>query len=161
MEISEAIHALAGRQPLPVVVGTVTATDGSTADIQPLDEAAAPLVGIDLNVGPSAALSFRPEVGAVALVLLDSPSSGFVVGTSRGRIVMNGGELGPLVKTEALRAQLDKMTARIDGIIDAVKNGKPTPQDGGAGLQTSITAALERLTDKEDFSDIADDNITH
>ncbi len=161
MDIREAIHNLAGVRHSQVAVGTVTATDGTKADIQPLDETSAPLLGIDLSVGETAALSYHPEVGAVVLVVLDTPTSGFVIGASRGKIVMNGGELGALIKIDELRAQLDKMTARIDGIIDAIKNGKPTPQDGGAGLQTTIISALAKLNDKEDFGDIADNNITH
>lgn len=161
MDIREAIRNIAGAPAPTVVVGTVTATDGATADIQPLDQTAAPLLGIDLSVGETAALSYHPEVGAVVLVVLDTPTSGFVIGASRGKIVMNGGELGALIKIDELRAQLDKMTARIDGIIDAIKNGKPAPQDGGAGLQTTIISALAKLNDKEDFGDIADNNITH
>ena len=161
MDIREAIHNLAGVRHSQVAVGTVTATDGTKADIQPLDETSAPLLGIDLSVGETAALSYHPEVGAVVLVVLDTPTSGFVIGASRGKIVMNGGELGALIKIDELRAQLDKMTARIDGIIDAIKNGKPTPQDGGAGLQTTIISALAKLNDKEDFGDIADNNITY
>ena len=161
MDIREAIHNLAGVRHSQVAVGTVTATDGTKGDIHPLDETSAPLLGIDLSVGETAALSYHPEVGAVVLVVLDTPTSGFVIGASRGKIVMNGGELGALIKIDELRAQLDKMTARIDGIIDAIKNGKPTPQDGGAGLQTTIISALAKLNDKEDFGDIADNNITH
>lgn len=161
MDIREAIHNLAGVRHSQVAVGTVTATDGTKADIQPLDETSAPLLGIDLSVGETAALSYHPEVGAVVLVVLDTPTSGFVIGASRGKIVMNGGELGALIKIDELRVQLDKMTARIDGIIDAIKNGKSTPQDGGAGLQTTIISALAKLNDKEDFGDIADNNITH
>ena len=161
MDIREAIHNLAGARLSQVVVGTVIATDGTEADIQPLDETSAPLLGIDLSVGETAALSYRPEVGAVVLVLLDTPTTGFVIAASRGKIVMNGGSLGALIKIDELRAQLDKMTARIDGIIDALKSAKPSPQDGGAALQTTTIAALDRLTDKEDFGDIADNNITH
>ena len=161
MDIREAIYTLAGHQPFPAVVGTVTRSDDQTADIQPLDPTAAPLLGINLNVGETAALSYRPEVGAMVLVLLDTPTSGFVVAASSGKIVMNGGELGALVKIAELRTQLDKMTARIDGIIDALKNSATGAQDGGAAYKTAITAALSKLTDKEDFGNIADDNITH
>lgn len=161
MDIRTAIESLRGSDPAVVVVGTVTAANSQTVDIQPLDETAAPLLGIDLNVGQVGAISYRPEVGAVVLLLLDSPTTGFVVGMSRGRIVLNGGEQGALIKIDELRTQLNKITARIDGIIDAIKNGVATPQDGGAGLQTTIVAALSQLTDKEDFTNIDDENITH
>ena len=161
MDIRQAIRSLAGQQTTQVIVGTVTATDGHTADIQPLDPTAAPLLRVDLSVGQTAALSYRPEVGATVLALLDTPATGFVIAASKGKIVLNGGELGPLVKIHELQTQLQKMTARIDGIIDALRGAKPTPQDGGAALQATTAAALAALTDKEDFSNLADHSVTH
>ena len=35
---------------------------------------------------------------------------------------MNGGENGGMINAETLKAQLDKMTKRIDTIIDALNN---------------------------------------
>lgn len=60
-----------------------------------------------------------------------------------------------------LRRQLDTMTKRIDGIISAIKGGIPVAQDGGTALQKSIVAALDTITDKEDFSDIENKQIKH
>lgn len=161
MDIRTAIRNIAGTTPPPIVLGTVLRTDGVTLDLQPLDSDAPPLLGIDLQIGDTAALSFAPEVGALAVVVLDTDQTGFVLGTSKGKIVLNGGENGALIKIEELQNQLSKMTARIDGIIDAIKKATPTPQDGGAGLQATMVASLASLTDKEDFSNINDDNITH
>ena len=62
----------------------------------------------------------------------------------------------PKISANDFKTQLDKMTARIDGIIDAIKNGVPTPQDGGAALQQTIVASLEQLTDKENFNTLSD-----
>ena len=76
-------------------------------------------------------------------------------------IAMNGGGNGGLCITPELSAQLGKMTARIDGIIDAINNGVTVPQDGGAALQTSIKAGLAAIVDKEDFANIENDKITH
>jgi len=72
-----------------------------------------------------------------------------------------GDQFGGLVKIEELVKNLDKLTARVDGIIDAIKNGVPIPTDGGAGLQTTIKAALALLVDKEDFTTIENENIKH
>lgn len=159
MDIREAISTLAGRQPSPIVVGTVTRTDGLTADIQPLDSNAAPLLAIDLGVGDPAAIGFLPDVGATVVVVMDSPTTGFVVGMRRGRLTLNGGGHGPMVIHDELRTQLEKMSRRIDGIIDALK-GCGTDTYGGA-LQAGIATGLARITDKEDFGHMADNDITH
>jgi hypothetical protein len=55
------------------------------------------------------------------------------------------------------------MTARIDGIIDAITNAVPAPSgmDGGAALQTSMIANLETIIDKENFSSIENKKINH
>lgn len=60
-----------------------------------------------------------------------------------------------------LRRQLDTMTKRIDGIISAIKGGIPVAQDGGTALQKSIVAALDTITDREDFSNIENEQIKH
>lgn len=56
---------------------------------------------------------------------------------------------------------LDKMTKRIDGIIEAIKNSTPVAQDGGASMKASIVASLNTLTEKEDFSKIENEKIRH
>ena len=53
------------------------------------------------------------------------------------------------------------MSKRIDGIIDALNKAVPTPQDGGAGLQTTIKTKLATILEKEDFSDIENTTIKH
>lgn len=159
MDIREAISTLAGRQPSPIVVGTVTRADGQTADIQPLDPSAAPLLGIDLGVGDTAAIGFRPEAGATVVAVMDSPTTGFVVGMSRGRLTLNGGGNGPMVVHDELRGQLEKLSRRVDGIIDALRNcGADTY---GGALQAGIAAGLAQITEKEDFGHMADNDITH
>lgn len=72
----------------------------------------------------------------------------------------NGGALGGLTKTQELKTQLDKVTARIDGIISAITNGVPIPQDGGVGYQTTMVELLDMLIDVEDFNSIENEKIT-
>lgn len=78
-----------------------------------------------------------------------------------GKIEINGGDNGGMCNTPELKTQLDKLTARVDGIIDALKNGTTGTQDGGAAYKASVVAALQALTDKENFNDIEDTKITH
>lgn len=79
-------------------------------------------------------------------------------------VVFNGGTLGGLVKVGELSTNLGKVTARIDGIIAAIKEGKATAQDGGAGLLASILTKLKEIekdTSKEDFSNIENTKVKH
>lgn len=55
-----------------------------------------------------------------------------------------------------LKTQLNKMSARIDGIIDAIKNGVCLKQDGGESLQKTIVTALPTSEDKENFNTLFD-----
>lgn len=78
-------------------------------------------------------------------------------------IIINDGKNGGLANTPELSTQLGKLTARVDGIINAINNGVPASgaADGGAGLQTSIKTLLVQITDKEDFSGIEDETVKH
>lgn len=60
-----------------------------------------------------------------------------------------------------LKSQLEKMSKRIDCIIDAIKNAVAVPQDGGTGLQKTMVAALATLVDKENFGQMIDSKIKH
>ncbi len=62
----------------------------------------------------------------------------------------------PKIEVNDFKTQLKKMTARIDGIIDAITNGIPQTDYSGAALQQSIVASLEQLTDKENFNTLSD-----
>lgn len=83
------------------------------------------------------------------------------VSSTDGTISLNGDSYGGLCKTQELKSQLDKATARIDGIIDALKNSATGSQDGGATYKTNITLALAQLVDKEDYSNIESDSVKH
>lgn len=53
-----------------------------------------------------------------------------------------------------LKTQLNKMSARIDGIIDALNNCGSN--NYGGALQAKIVTALKELTDKENFNTLFD-----
>lgn len=137
-----------------------------------------PLTCTSINFGY---LKVTPTLDSIAIVTLANGADNapffiafsevdeitLTIGESTVRIntdvwVFNGGTLGGLTKTQELKTQLDKVTARIDGIIDAINNGVPSPgaADGGAALQTSIKAALALLVNVEDFSNIENEKIT-
>ena len=72
-----------------------------------------------------------------------------------------GGHNGGLCITPKLVENLNKLTARVDGIIDALTNSATTPNDGGSAYKAAIVTALSSLTDKEDFSAIENTCICH
>ena len=95
-----------------------------------------------------------PKVGSLV--------SGIATADLRDVLIVSFSEIDEVIikatkiSANDFKTQLDKMTARIDGIIDAIKNGVPTPQDGGTALQQTIVASLEQLTDKENFNTLSD-----
>lgn len=54
------------------------------------------------------------------------------------------------------KTQLDKLSARVDKIIDAIKNGVPKTDYTGAALQESIVLNLPKAADKENFNTLFD-----
>ncbi len=80
-----------------------------------------------------------------------------------GEVIYNDGNFGGLVKINELKSQLEKMTGRIDKIIEAINSGKPAigSADGGSALLTTIKTGLLKITSKEDFCNIEDEKIKH
>lgn len=77
------------------------------------------------------------------------------------QVKFNDGENGGLAITPGLVSNLGKLTARVDGIINAITNAAVTAGDGGAVLKTNIVTALSALSDKEDFTAIENTKIVH
>lgn len=78
---------------------------------------------------------------------------------AKTKIKFNDGSFGGITKTKELKKQLDKQTKRIDGIINALNNASPDSSTGT--FKTSLTPLLQRITDKEDFSNIENTKIEH
>ena len=72
-----------------------------------------------------------------------------------------GSDLGGVIKADELRTQLARLTARVDGIMNALRNSPTAPNDGGSAYRAGITAALNALTNREDFSAIASEKVFH
>lgn len=103
-----------------------------------------------------------PKENSMVMVVIRGNSQGFVVMVEEvEEVIIRGGENGGLIKIGELVENLDKMTKRIDGIIEAIKNSTPVAQDGGTSMKASIVASLNTLTEKEDFSKIENEKIRH
>lgn len=75
------------------------------------------------------------------------------------KTVWNGGSETTANATN-LKQELTKMSARIDGIIQAITASAVAPMDGGATYKANMAAAVSALQ-KENFSQMIDDKIKH
>ena len=144
------------------IICKVSEVSGEVAELAPLNGDAS-LFDVKLLAGTSATpLLITPVVGSTVIATFLSKDTAFISLYSEIESVqIMGDQFGGLIKIEELIKNLDKLTARVDGIIDAIKNGVPIPTDGGAGLQTTIKVALALLVDKEDFTTMENENIKH
>ena len=125
------------------------------------DEDDLPYYDVLLGVGM---MAVKPVKGTECLIAIleGNEATAFLLYANEAELIeFNQGLNGGLANTPELKTQLEKLTARVDGIIDAIKNGVPGASDGGAALLTSIKTGLASITDKEDFSEIEDSKITH
>lgn len=144
------------------IICKVSEVSGEVAELAPLNGDAS-LFDVKLLAGTSETpLLITPVVGSTVIATFLSKDTAFISLYSEIESVqIMGDQFGGLVKIEELVKNLGKLTARVDGIIDAIKNGVPIPQDGGVGLQTTIKLALALLVDKEDFTTMENENIKH
>jgi hypothetical protein len=165
-----AIRDIAGKKDPATYICRVTSVNGASCDVVRVgDEKQIRDVRLNATILEGDGLVITPVVDSVALVTTIDGYKWFVSQYSEiekiilnvDGIIINGGENGGLCITPALTGELEKMTARIDGIIDAINNAVATPQDGGLGLQTTMKAKLATLLDKEDFSEIENKKIKH
>jgi len=156
------------------VMGTVDSVDSSnrTCIVSPSD--GSPTLNdvsleADYDESESKGFYIVPAVGSNVIVTFKSKDYGYLsawteidnIVAKQGKWVFNDGSNGGLTITPELKTQLDKLTARVDGIIDAIKNGVPVAQDGGAALQATQTILLDLIVNKEDFSNIENEDVKH
>lgn len=157
-EIKEALRSIVlGRQGWQYFNAEVVSTNGETSTIK---VGSLSLTGVRNAASANGdALNVKISPTAGSTVLVADLSGGemrelaIIAYSKIDSIVLDGGSLGGLVKGMELKTQLDKMSARIDGIADALKNSATAAQDGGAVYKAAIVAAIAGL-DKEDFANI-------
>lgn len=140
----------------------VSIDSDNLAELEPLN-GDPNLLGVRLIAGASETpLLITPVIGSAVIATFLSRNTAFISLYSEIESVeIRGGDLGGLVKVEELKSELAKLTARVDGIISAINNGVPVPTDGGTALQTTIKAALALIVNKEDFTNIENENVKH
>ena len=110
------------------------------------------LPAVDYDGGP------KLKEGDAALY---TASGGWVICRDDGTVELFGKDLGGIIKVDELKSQLAKLTARVDGIMNALKNSPTVAQDGGSSYKASIVGVLSAIASKEDFSSIASDKVFH
>ena len=94
-------------------------------------------------------------------VSLYTAAGGWVICRDDGTVELFGKDLGGVIKVDALVKQLAFLTARVDGIMNALRSSPTAPNDGGSTYRAGITSALNAIANKEDFSNIASDKVFH
>jgi len=91
---------------------------------------------------------------------LYTQEGGWIIARNNGTLELFGTDAGGIVKAAELKTQLDKLSARVDGIINALNSSPVTPTDGGASFKAGIVAALAALV-KENFSNLESEKVLH
>lgn len=76
-------------------------------------------------------------------------------------IIINGGELGGLVKIEELTKRLNAIEKDLNNVKNAFKQWVVAPNDGGAALKTAAATWAGQTITETKQSDIEDEKIRH
>lgn len=141
---------------------TVTAVDGSTCTVEPLN-GDAPINRVKLSAGETdTGFILTPVVDSVVLVVFSSKTRAFVSMCSDVETVsIRGEENGGVVIAPELKTQLERMTERIDALADALNN---TAADSSSGtFKASLTPGMAAFSalPSEDFKNIENENVKH
>ena len=107
----------------------------------------------------------KPKVGS--LVLVADISEGkmrdliVLLQEETDEIVINGGELGGLVKIEELTEKINTIEKDLNNVKNAFKQWVVAPNDGGAALKTATATWASQTIQETKKSDIEDDKIRH
>lgn len=144
------------------VICTVKSVEFPTCTVQPLDDEIE-IDGIRLVADDVQKCVIPvPTIDSIVIVSFLDDSNGFVslLGEIES-IGLRGDEFNGLIKIDELVKQLNIVTDRIDTIYNAINQGVTAAQDGGAALLGSLKASIATQTEKEDYSDIENKNVTH
>jgi hypothetical protein len=110
----------------------------------------------DANVKTTITINENGEVSVT--------TSGTISVNSDETISFDGDSFGGLCKTQELKSQLDVLSARLDNVVDALKNSPTVAEDGGSSYKAGIGSIIDTymsLNPKEDFSQIESDKVKH
>lgn len=164
-----------GREDSPLIVCTVDSVDTTrrTIDCTPLDEGA-PLLDVNLqanqeskvgvvqfprkgsmvivamNTIGQAAVVLAEDVETIAINIADSTT----IDITEDGIVMNGGELGGMIKIQDLTDHINTLEKDINTLKEVFKSWSVVAQDGGSALKTAASTWYGQtltLTTRQDY----------
>lgn len=151
---------------VPAMFATVESVDRDKLliDVKPLDDSPTIFdvrLGISIPGQPKAGLVMIPKVGSQVIIGQMMTDQWYLLQASDiEELMLNGNSLGGLVDWPSAKQQLDKLSARVDLLYNAIKTGVPIPQDGGVGYQNTMKMILE-AEQKEDFSELENEVVKH
>ena len=156
-------HHLKGSMKATLRWVTATAVDWDNKTMTATDSDELPYYDVLLGVGMMAIKPTKDTDCLIAIVEGDEATAFLLYANKADLVEWNGGVNGGLTNTPELKTQLDKLTARVDAILDAINSPSvvATPQDGGTAMLALIRTELAKITDKEKFDKIEDILITH
>lgn len=152
---------------IPAKVGTVVAVDTSKLliDVDPLDGGPT-MFNVRLVVSESgpktSGVVTLPKNGSEVIIGQMQAGTWFLIKAAVvDNIWLNGDAMGGLVDWPKAKQELEKMTLRIDAIINAIKASPVTPSDGGATFKAALITALDALQVKESFKNLENKTVKH
>ena len=184
-ELAKALR-LMSRKAVPIVVseGIVTAVDkvARTCDVDRPDQPDLPAVRLNAMLQPGDdIITVFPKKGSKVLCILveNQPADAYLLSATdieeisvkigsmtvlvnKDNIILNGGNLGGMVKARELKTQVDKNSAILDAIMQ-VLSGSPVMEPGNGSPSALQTALKGAVSGKQtaDLSNIENANIKH
>lgn len=156
-------HHVVGFEKPTLIWGEVKSVDWSSKTMTAIGADDDPIFDILLGIG---GMFIKPKIGAVCLVSMieGDNAMAFLVAADQVELVeFNGGKNGGLAIVPELKKELNKLSQRVDGLINAINSPSvvATPQDGGTALLGLLRAEVAKIKDKESFEKIEDVTIKH
>jgi len=180
-EIAKHIREIANQAGRNIIACKVTAVDGKTCDVEPLD-GSAPLKKVKLNSAPDQnyGIVATPVVDSVVLIALRTETDASVLMFSeiekyelilsddiklemnKNEIIFNDNSKNSyLIDINNLKTKLNNIENDLNTLKNIFTAWVPVPMDGGAVLKTASTAWATQTLTPTQVSDINDEKIKH
>ena len=158
-ELRETLSRIAGGRSTTLYQGVVTHVSDLTCEVS-IDGLSVPDVRLRASTQVDGAqLLLRPAVGSVVIVGTLTGDLDHLVVLSMDQakeVVINGGELGGLIKVEELTSRFNALEHDVNQLKQILSAWTPIPNDGGASLKGAVSSWAGRqltLTKRGDYED--------
>lgn len=167
-KIKDCLRELAGGAPIETEVAKVLSVDGAVCKVSRVRDGMV-IDRVRLNAISTAdkGIVVTPKTGTYVLISRLGEVNWFVTLCgevekisidAEADIVINGGQLGGLIKIEELVNRLNYIENKIGDLMDVFNNWEPTLQDGGAALKAMVTpwfVGQMQLSSRDKLEDIS------